>query len=555
MALEQFQNNELPEEVPAQTPEAPKQVTKEKAYADDAALRLQQKRREYDLHLQNLIDKASQRQLNYNPKLLALGAGLLTPGKTGNFFEGLGLGAKGYMEAGEKEVQTEMERAKLENELRTGQIGQLEKDYLLEQELAAIKYRRDMAAKRLKGSPTELAVSDVSGKPSIQSLISGSRPENLITMADIDLAPPAARKELIEDYKRQQEDIKIGQKELETTTFGVPFKGEVKGAQWQADAVRKIIQSPYYQSAPQSEQKRIMAELYGMIGLSEKPYDPKATAEPSIETTSQKETRLKTEGEFGVEGAKRSIAKEENFFKAADTAQQRRISADNVERIAKTNPKFFDALQNPNVRDALGRLISSGVQTPWGSINIDAKDVSIAVGNLMDDVGITSLLGLDKTGVRKEDREAFGLFLRDLAIMQVAQRRSSNDPGQGSISDYEQRLFASTTFMKDDDSRVQQLKAKMIKLQAKMDEDLAETITQWQEKNPNKPIKNFLYSSNEFKDFKKSYEDKLEKLRNQNADLFGTISEVDTSSRNVAPTSTGSYVDIIQQEKERRKLR
>jgi hypothetical protein len=555
MALEQFQTNELPEQIPAEVPEAPKQVTKEKAYADDAALRLQQKRREYDLHLQNLIDKASQRQLNYNPKLLALGAGLLTPGKTGNFFEGLGLGAKGYMEAGEKEVQTEMERAKLENELRTGQIGQLEKDYLLEQELAAIKYRRDMAAKRLKGSPTELAVSDVSGKPSIQSLISGSRPENLITMADIDLAPPAARKELIEDYKRQQEDIKIGQKELETTTFGVPFKGEVKGAQWQADAVRKIIQSPYYQSAPQSEQKRIMAELYGMIGLSEKPYDSKATTEPSIETTSQKETRLKTEGEFGVEGAKRSIAKEENFFKAADTAQQRRISADNVERIAKTNPKFFDALQNPNVRDALGRLISSGVQTPWGSINIDAKDASVALGNLMDDVGVTSLLGLDKTGATKTDREAFGLFLRDLAIMQVAQRRSSNDPGQGSISDYEQRLFASTTFMKDDDARVQQLKAKMIKLQAKMDEDLAETITQWQEKNPNKPIKNFLYSSNEFKDFKKSYEDKLEKLRNQNADLFGTISEVDTSSRNVAPTSTGSYVDIIQQEKERRKLR
>ena len=139
--------------------------------------------------------------------------------------------------------------------------------------------------------------------------------------------------------------------------------------------------------------------------------------------------------------------------------------------------------------------------------------------------------------------------------MQVAQRRSSNDVGQGSISDYEQRLFASTTFMKDDDARVQQLKAKMIKLQAKMDEDLAETITQWQEKNPNKPIKNFLYSSNEFKDFKKSYENKLEKLRDQNSDLFGTISEVDTSSRNVAPTSTGSYVDIIQQEKERRKLR
>jgi hypothetical protein len=296
MALEQFQNNELPAEVPAEVPETPKEATKEKLYADDASLRLQQKRREYDLHLQNLIEKASQRQLNYNPKLLALGAGLLTPGKTGNFFEGLGLGTKGYMEAGEKEVQTEMERAKLENDLRSGQIGQLEKDYALEKELAGQKYLRDLATKRYKESqpPTELAVTDVSGMPSVRKILSGnSGSTGLITQKDIDFAPPSVKKQLIEDYKLQQEDIKIAQKDLETTTFGAPFKGEVKGAQWQANAVRKIIQSPYYQSAPQSEQKRIMAQLYGMIGLSETPYDPKATAEPSIETTSQKETRLK----------------------------------------------------------------------------------------------------------------------------------------------------------------------------------------------------------------------------------------------------------------------
>ena len=56
MALEQFQNNELPEEAPAQVPEAPKQATREKAFADDATIRLQQKRLEYDAHLQNLID-------------------------------------------------------------------------------------------------------------------------------------------------------------------------------------------------------------------------------------------------------------------------------------------------------------------------------------------------------------------------------------------------------------------------------------------------------------------------------------------------------------------
>lgn len=551
-------------EVPDEETPIVEEPSKEALFKLGSADKLRKQRAVYDAHLQQMIDsfKGRTENLGYDPKLLAMSRGFLTPGKTGNFFESLGTAFGGYGEAAQEEQKLKLDDMLTKEKLLSLQLGQTEKDRLLEQELEGTKYYQDMIAKRSKQPPNQLAVTSISGKPGVTQILGGdlgagygSGPGGLITQDDIAKAPPSARKKLIEDYKIQQEDIKIGQKELETTKFGAPFKGEVTGAQWQANAVRKIVQSPYYQSAPQEEQKRIMAELYGMIGLSETPYNPKETSGPSIETTSQKETRLKTEGEYGVEGAKKSIAKEETFFKAADTAQQRRISAENVERIAKTNPKFFDALQNPNVRDALGRLVSSGVQTPWGSLSIDAKDLSIAVGNLMDDVGITSLLGLDKTNIRKEDREAFGLFLRDLAIMQVAQRRSSNDPGQGSISDYEQRLFASTSFMKEDDSRVQQLKAKMIKLQAKMDEDLAETITEWQEKNPNKPIKNFLYTSPEFKQFKKSYEDKLEKLRNQNADLFGAVTSVDTSSRVSTPTSTGNYVDIIKQEKERRNLR
>ena len=564
MALEQFQTEEnIPAEVPAEIPAKKPEVSKEDLYANTSAIRLQKKRAEYDQHIQRLIDKFSNRQLSYNPQMLALSEGFLTPGKTGSFFEGFGTGMKGYREAGEKMQEQDITNAKLENELRSGQIGQIEKDYALEQELAGQKYLKDLAAKRLKGPSTKLAVGDVSGKPSIQELMDGSGymgygtgAGGMITLADIDSAPPAARKQMVEDYKRQQEDIKINQKRYETTEFGAPYKGTIKGAQWQAEAVSKVISTPFYQSASPEEQKKIMAQTYDLIGLNEEPSGvTDGTGTPKIETVSQKETRLKGEAETAKTEAEMSTKKAETFFKAADTAQQRRISADNIERLAKTNPKFFDTLQNPNVRDTVGRLINTGVQTPWGSISIDAKDASAALGNLMDDTGVTSLLGWNKSNITRQDREAYAMFLRDLAIMQVAQRRSSNDPGQGSISDYEQRLFASTSFMKDDDARVQQLKAKMIKLQAKMDEDLAGLLTTWQEKNKYKPIKNFLYTSPEFKQFKQSYEDKLEKLRNQNADLFGQIDQVDTSSREVAPTSTGNYVDIIQQEKERRKLR
>jgi hypothetical protein len=55
MALEQFQNNEAPAEIPAEAPVKKEEPSKESLYANDAALRLHQKRAEYDQHLQTLI--------------------------------------------------------------------------------------------------------------------------------------------------------------------------------------------------------------------------------------------------------------------------------------------------------------------------------------------------------------------------------------------------------------------------------------------------------------------------------------------------------------------
>ena len=225
MALEQFQTNELPEEIPAEVPEAPKEATKEKAFADDASVRLQQKRREYDSHLQNLIDKASQRQLSNNPKLLALGAGLLTPGKTGNFFEGLGLGAKGYMEAGEKEVQTEMERAKLENELRTGQIGQLEKDYVLQKDLEGKQFLRDVMSGKIDESgalikPTTLSGSDKMTVPDAYALINSAKTKGKrITPAMLAAAPTKETRDFLEKMvDNQQKEAELEQKEFGPAT-------------------------------------------------------------------------------------------------------------------------------------------------------------------------------------------------------------------------------------------------------------------------------------------------------------------------------------------------
>ena len=589
MALEQFQNQD---QTPAQepvvsAPPASQSDSELDQYTTSALKNLHDKRVAYDAHLQKMINTFQERQkgLNYDPKLLGMAEGLLSD--TPFFGVAAGRGFKGYREADEAQRKQEIENMKLENELRGLQLTDAEKDYLLQQKMLGQKeFGKLFSGQGSNVATTSSGKADVSNISDANQLINNAmRTGNRITKEQV-AKIKYYDKELGETaqklYEDQQKEIETSYKGTESREIGVPFIGTQKLTANQALVVSKITNSPQYQSLPAYakdagpdglSQESVMRELYGRFGtgevkpvskVTEKPSTtgegatttPSTTREevPPMETASELANRRDIEKQVGIESGKESIKREQNFYNAADTAQQRRISSNNVERIAKANPKFFDTLQNPNVRDTVGRLINSGVSTPWGSISIDAKDASAALGNLMDDAGVTSLLGWDKTNIKKQDREAYAMFLRDLAIMQVAQRRSANAVGQGSISDYEQRLFASTTFMKDDDSRVQQLKAKMIRAQAEMDEGLAKLLTQWKEKNPNKPVTSFLYSSLEFQQFKKNYEDKLEKIRNANADLFGEAEQNLNLDRNppTPQSKPGSLFSQLQEEKNRR---
>ena len=579
MALEQFLNKEeTPAEEPVvQAPPAEQTPSELDQYTTSALKNLHEKRAAYDQHLQKMIDTFQTRQkgLNYDPKQLALAEGLLSD--TPFFGVAFGKGLKGYREADEAQRKQDIENMKFENELRGLQLTDAEKDYLLQQKMLGQKE----FGKLFGGQQGDVA-STSSGNTRINStgdanqiIANAQRTGSRITKEQVakikyydkDLGDTAQKL-----YEDQQKESELAYKGTEARPVAVPFIGKADITADQSLIINKIVNSPEYQALPANakdagpdglSQEGVMREVYGRYGIGEVQPTSKATAAapsatrevpPPMETATEKANRLDIEKQTGIESGKEAIKREQNFYNAADTAQQRRISSNNVERIAKANPKFFDTLQNPNVRDTVGRLISNGVQTPWGSISIDTKDASAALGNLLDDTGVTSLLGWNKTNITKQDREAYAMFLRDLAIMQVAQRRSANAVGQGSISDYEQRLFASTTFMKDDDSRVQQLKAKMIRTQAEMDEGLAKLLTEWKEKNPNKPVTSFLYSSPDFQRFKKGYEDKLEKIRNANADLFGEADQQLNTERNApAPQSQpGSLFSQLQAEQNRR---
>ena len=507
MALEQFQNNELPEEVPAEVPEAPKQATKEKAFADDASIRLQQKRREYDSHLQNLIDKASQRQLNYNPKLLALGAGLLTPGKTGNFFEGLGLGAKGYMEAGEKEVQTDMERAKLENELRTGQIGQLEKEYALEQELKGDQYMRDLRAKKFLAPQGELAVSDASGKPSARSILGGgsmgygSGPNGLITQEDIIKAPRSAQKRIIEDYKRQQEDVKIEQEGAKGIEVELPFIGIRKVSVGFKQEIDKIVNHPEYQALPREDKKALLQRHYSdfLEGI-----EPPTGASTTNKVSGAPDTGMETATDKGLriekqkERNKSTIKQDEEDIKFVETKR------DNSNVLITNAQGVYAFATNPETKDTFGILSKGGFLSGLGELvkePLRVGEMSVGVNNIENIVRKTF----------KSDKEIDAATMAGQYIANLELSFSQALKGQGQVSDNERLIIAKVGPSISDSPKIAALKAETIIARGMFDQRNAEIFTQAQQANPDLTYRNYK-NTPEYKGLVDQYNGKLGSL-------------------------------------------
>ena len=499
MALEQFQNNEAAAEIPAEAPAKKEEPSKESLYANDAALRLHQKRAEYDQHLETLINKASQRQTGYNPKLMALGAGLLTPGKTGSFFEGFGLGSKGYMEAGEQEQKDEMERSKLENELRTGQIGQLEKDFLLEQELQGDKYMRDIYAKRLKQPQGELAVSDVSNKPSARSILGGgsnasygSGPGGLITQDDIMLAPKGAQKRILDDYKRQQEDIKISQDSAKSTEVSVPFIGTQKISVQQQQDISRIVNSPQYQALPASDKKAVMRQYYADNGIGEvQPEDIAGAPSTGMETATRRDIRVEGEKETVKEFAKENVKRVEEIESSAKVANDQ-ISDAKV---------IYGLAMDPKTKNAFGILAKPGVAAAIGEFvrePLKFGDISVGVSNVENIVR--------KLGGTQEEIDAAATVARYAAKLELGFSQAFR--GQGQVSDNERLIVRAVGPQLSDSPKVAALKAESIVARAEKDLAISNEFAKWQDAHPNGSVRQFKKSA-ESKSIDDKYNDKL----------------------------------------------
>ena len=224
--------------------------------------------------------------------------------------------------------------------------------------------------------------------------------------------------------------------------------------------------------------------------------------ELEVETTARKrrvEEEAKADVEFG-----------NNIMKEGTNAQNIRIIAKDLKSIASSNPKILDVMQDTTVSDALARTIQTGVITPWGSVSIDPKDLYVAVDNYTK----------GKTGITKADRDAYSLFLRNIAQLTVLERRMSR--GEGAISDKETNLFQQVNVLSSDSALAVRLKAELIEERANVTERVGNAFYKYKKKTGGS-YEDFTHSD-EFKSIKNNYESRLDRIRDATAKLLGGVS-------------------------------
>ena len=323
------------------------ETSEEALYKGDATERLRKQRFAYDQHLQKMIEsfKGRTANLGYDPKMLALSKGFLTPGKTGNFFESLGTAFGGYGEAAQEEQKLKLEDELTKEKLLGLQLGQTKEDYALEKELKGRQYLQDVVSGRVgkprmptTGSPTEkLSVRDA------YSLINEAQdPQGGTTITDamIVAAPNKETREILEKIQdNQRKDKEIEQKEFSSTKITLPVIGEPieNITTKQAREIEKLDMAT--RNMPIEERTAIFNQYYqdkGILGRRAV-VSPTGKTTEQFETPQQRATRVVSETETVKELAKSNVKDIESLETRRDSSVDQINSAKAVYSIA-TDP-------------------------------------------------------------------------------------------------------------------------------------------------------------------------------------------------------------------------
>jgi hypothetical protein len=524
---------------PAEIPVAPQETTEEALYKGDATERLRKQRLAYDAHLQRMIETFKNRTTNlgYDPKMLALSKGFLTPGKTGNFFESLGTAFEGYGQAAQEEQKMNIEDAKTKAELLGLQLGQTEKDYALEKELKGRQYLQDVVSGKLgkAGTPTTVARTEKLSIPDAYNLINEAKnPQSnvMITDAMIVAAPTKETREILEKIQdNQRKSTELEQKEFGSTKITLPVIGETSEniTIKQAREIERLNVAT--RGMPPEQREAVFNQYYQDEGILGKRPVVSTTGKVTqqFETPQQRAIRAEGEKETAKETAKANVKDIEFLETRRDSAVDQINDAKAVYSIA-TDPKTknaFGILARPGIAAAVGEILREPLK--FG-------DISVGVSNIENIVR--------KAGGTQEEINAAAVVARSMAKLELG--FSQVFKGQGQVSDNERLIVRNVGPQISDNPKVAALKSESIIARAEFDSAMANKFAQWQESHPNGTVRQFK-GSPEYNTIKVGYDNKLGNILTK----YGfTPAKIETDKSSASPKKGGSLWEAIQRAKE-----
>lgn len=413
-----------------------------------------------------------------DPTMLALAQGFATPTRTGSFFESAGIAAGRVAEAQEAERKRAQEIAQMRLEIAMGELG-------LQQQQRQAKQMSDYFAGRTPGVAG--APSAETGAPAVAGAMTGApaaggqpmpgapKPQRPIpTQAEIEsfrVTNPRFAEALERERKAALDAIKVTDTGVTTLTpgEGPGFKFEPRpgrptverfqpgvgtllfterDANTYDEALDALSRDPNNKDA-QKEINRLIKKVRGEI----KTTGPMTPAESEALKKYQETTE--------TERAKAEQIRTQTAITGGQGARDRIPTYQSIAQFARDPDadKIFGIFANPKVSSAIAKIIQSKAQLPLG-MSIEIPELEDALRN----VNIPTNL------IAKAQAAA--------ALMANAQLFASKvNQGQGAVSDFERRLYGTSSFSMSDRPEALIYKAARFEAAARADEAVADALT------------------------------------------------------------------------------
>ena len=165
---------------------------------------------------------------------------------------------------------------------------------------------------------------------------------------------------------------------------------------------------------------------------------------------------------------------------------------------------YFGIFQRPGLVSAIGNVVSQGLQTPGGTLNLPTLET--AIRNTLP-------------GIKQQDIDNIQTAMADLAELELIYTRIYLS-GQGQVTEGERKVVRGILAGPQNSPDAVRARMMLLRERSQHDMDLAEAWRRYSSNNPSKSIIDF-EKTNEYSNLLKSYEEKMAQIEKRTAALPG----------------------------------